>query len=515
MQLGLGRLVDREGLDWWELTAIMFHDYLERLVLLRKLASSFPSNAEAWITRDGFEARALRMILGDRLRVMDVGARRARKGLRHYLERLHRLPVAQVMQTLGDKYDGGYRVRRHFHRREPRRSRPAVLVPSSYVNMSLTGSAYASVLPETDFLLVSTRASGRLRQSPSNVKQAWLASYASESRKNEYEEIHAQWMRLKPEISAIPELGALIELGFTDNFRNWFASSLAIRNAWLEILDAEPITAVLCCDDSNPHTHIPLLLASRRGLPTIACHHGALDGRHLLKTNHADVILAKGRMEVDYLVRTCGVEATQVEIGAPAAPMHADISASERDRIVFFSEPYEATSGRAEEIYRDTLPGLAELAQKNGKRLTLKLHPSENLRDRQRLVEKILNSNQRGGIEWLTGKLESALMRQTWFGTTVQSSVVTECVLYGVPCFICEWMDLWPYGYIAQFRKFGVGIGLGSPSEIATIPDRLTSQKPRREVADDCWHAIAPARFKELLAGQNATDTQVLQVRQS
>src|SRR4051812_15067392 len=201
MQLGLGRLVDREGLDWWELTAIMFHDYLERLVLLRKLATSFPSNAEAWITRDGIEARALRMILGDRLRVMDAGARRARKGLRHYVGRLHRLPAAQVLQTLGDKYDGGYRVRRYFHRRGKKHSRPAVLVPSSYVNMSLTGSAYASVLPETDFLLVSTRASGRLRQSPANVTQAWLASYASESRKNEYEDIYAQWMRLKPEIA--------------------------------------------------------------------------------------------------------------------------------------------------------------------------------------------------------------------------------------------------------------------------------------------------------------------------
>src|SRR5437764_60641 len=76
MQLGLGRLVDREGLDWWELTVIMFHDYLERLVLLRKLATSFPPSAVAWITGDGFEARALRMILGDRLRVMNAGVRR-------------------------------------------------------------------------------------------------------------------------------------------------------------------------------------------------------------------------------------------------------------------------------------------------------------------------------------------------------------------------------------------------------------------------------------------------------
>src|SRR2546423_8884727 len=35
LRIGLGRLVDREGLDWWELTAILVHQQLEALVLLR------------------------------------------------------------------------------------------------------------------------------------------------------------------------------------------------------------------------------------------------------------------------------------------------------------------------------------------------------------------------------------------------------------------------------------------------------------------------------------------------
>jgi hypothetical protein len=514
MRLGIGRLVDHEGLDWWELSAIMFHDKLEKLVLLHHLAGSIETSAEVWITRDGFEADALRMRLGDRLRVMNSQGREVSKGLRYYLGRLQRIPSKQVLQTLGDKYDAGYRVRRHFHARPRARSKPTVLVPSSYINMSLTGCAYAEVVPDRDFLLVSTRYSGRLPSTPPNVSQEWLASYTRGFATAELEDILDRWHQFKLELASVPELAAVIDLGLTDNFRSWFADGLAIRNSWLELLNSQPIQAVLCCDDTNPYTHIPLLLARLRGLPAIACHHGALDGRHLIKRNSADVILAKGRMEEDYLVGTCGVDAGEVEIGAPFAPAQTARSREpEPDRIVFFSEPYEVTGGRATEIYRDTLPALADLAKSKGKRLVLKLHPAENLADRRDLVEKILDANQIAFLDWFPGRLTPEFFQRTWFGMTVQSSVVTECLLYGVPCFLCEWMDLWPYGYIAQFRKFGVGIGLRSPAEIPGIPEILATEKPRPEVAERCWQAIAPARFDELLSGRKAVIPEPVRMR--
>src|SRR5437868_13823095 len=59
LQFGMGRLVDEEGLDWWELTSILFHQQMESLVLLRMLVDSLPSDAEVQVTRDGFEAQAL------------------------------------------------------------------------------------------------------------------------------------------------------------------------------------------------------------------------------------------------------------------------------------------------------------------------------------------------------------------------------------------------------------------------------------------------------------------------
>jgi hypothetical protein len=210
-------------------------------------------------------------------------------------------------------------------------------------------------------------------------------------------------------------------------------------------------------------------------------------------------------MEEDYLVSTCGVDSSVVEIGAPIAPQYpGDSRAQEGDCIVFFSEPYEMTAGRTEEIYRDVIPGLADVAQRTGKTLIVKLHPSENLRDREGLAETVLTREQRGAIQWITGRFDPTLLLRTWFGVTVQSSVVVECAVQGVPCFLCEWLDLWPYGYIAQYKKFGVAMGLRSPSDITKIPRMLAEYRPNRKVAEDCWQAITPERFEEILAGQRA-----------
>lgn len=502
LQVGLGRLVDREGLDWWELTAILVHQPLESLVLLKKFADDLAPRAEVFVTRDGFEARALRLLLGARLHVISSAAGSG-KGFRHYLDRLLRLPNAQILEILGDKYDTGYRVRRRFHGRPRRQAKPVVLLPSAYVNVSRLGIGYARLLPESHFLLVSTRRSGRLRHLPGNVAQAWLAAYAGETDERERRDILDRWASAKKEIVAAPELAMLARLGFMGDFPRRFGDGLAIRNAWRRVLEREPVEAVLCGDDTNPYTHIPVLLAHKRGLPTIACHHGALDGRYLFKTRHADVILAKGRMELDYLVGTCGLNPAVVEIGAPAGPMYVGEAASQKNElIVFFSEPYEMSAGRTEEIYRDLLPGLAAVAEQDGKKLAVKLHPSENVRDRQKLAEKVLTREKLGAIEWITGRLTEELLQRAWFGVTALSSSAIDCAVRGVPCFFCEWLDLWPYGYVGQYRKFGVGIGLSAPEEIARIPEMLAAWRPDRKVEEDCRQVMAPQRFKELLQGR-------------
>jgi hypothetical protein len=362
---------------------------------------------------------------------------------------------------------------------------------------------YARLLPENDFLLVCTRRSGRLHELPGNVEQVWLAAYAGETDERERRDMLDRWAKIRKEIVVAPELAMLAQLGFMDDFPRRFGDGLAIRNAWRRVLEREPVEAVLCGDDTNPYTHIPLLLARKRGLPTIACHHGGLDGRYLFKTSHADVILAKGRMERDYLVGTCGLSPSAVEIGAPARQMDmGEAPAQKRECIVFFSEPHEMAAGRTEEIYRDVLPGLAALASRSGKKLVVKLHPSENLRDREKLTEKVLVPKKMGAIEWITGRLQAELLQRAWFGVTAQSSAAMDCLVHGVPCFLCEWLDLWPYGYVAQYRKFGVGIGLSAPEEIARIPEMLAGWRRDPKIEKDCWQVMTPLRFKELLQGR-------------
>ena len=80
----------------------------------------------------------------------------------------------------------------------------------------------------------------------------------------------------------------------------------------------------LCADDSNPYTRIPLILASNRGIPTLVCHHGALDSKMAVKVAHADTYLAKGEMERDFLLRSCGVSARQSDAGRPGTAVRPD-----------------------------------------------------------------------------------------------------------------------------------------------------------------------------------------------
>src|SRR5262249_52364119 len=159
-------------------------------------------------------------------------------------------------------------------------------------------------------------------------------------------------------------------------------------DAWRRVFEVEPVRAVICGDDTNQSTRIPLLLARNRGIPSFICHHGALDGRHMIRPQPAAPILAKGKMEEDYLVRVCGVAPGYVDVGAPShspAPSSSGSSkAEEPPAIVFFSEGYEVTGGRPKEIYQELLPPLADLALRCSRRLLLKLHPAESRWQRER-----------------------------------------------------------------------------------------------------------------------------------
>jgi len=504
LALGMDLLTDGCGLDWWELTSIMVHEQLETVFLLLLFVETLDPHDEVHVSRPCFHAEVLRRARGVLVETFsDLGSRQVRRA-RHYLGVLKKFPMRQLVEIFWDKTDPGYQIRGSFCRRRKTSSDPVVLLPSAYVNVSSTELAYAGSVPDSRFLLVVTRRSGWIQSLPKNVSMAWLHSYASvraASRKVEWVDLTKRWQLLRNQLQAIPEFRILTELGCLDDLPRRFAQGLEIRDAWRNVLNTELVKAVICADDSNPYTHIPLLLAKARGLPTIACHHGALDGRYMFKRRHADVLLAKGRMEEDYLVRLCGLPPETVEIGAPIRLTNQQ-QESERDAkpfIVFFSEGYEIAGGRGRGFYQDVLPFLAELALAEGRQLIIKLHPTESFSERNQFVEEVLSREQREVTRVVGGPLQPELLHEAWFGVTVLSTVAVECALCGIPCFLCSWLEASPYGYIDQFTRFGVGIRLRHAGEIGQIPALIKTYIPSDEVRGNCWTPIETARLQTLL----------------
>ena len=83
-------------------------------------------------------------------------------------------------------------------------------------------------------------------------------------------------------------------------------------------MSAEPVSGVLCGDDLNYHTRLPLILAEELWSQGRLLFHGALDGGLLFKKSYADLSLVKGEMERDYMLQVSDVAPARIEIAAPA-----------------------------------------------------------------------------------------------------------------------------------------------------------------------------------------------------
>ncbi len=501
--LGCGRLIDKDGLDWWEIMSILLTGEVETLILLQRLAQTVGSGDEVHVSRPGLHASLLQCLPGARVKIFPLRPAAQRRGLAHYIRLSRKLSAPQMIDVFWDKYDSGYQFRGRLAGKRQPSARPVVLLPTAYVNVSRTGVAYANTFPEEDFLLVTTRRSGWIADRPRNVAAAWLSSYASvRDRSVENADIESRWRSVLRELGGVAEFDILNRLGCLDVFPRRFRHGIEVRDAWRNVLDSEPVRGVLCADDSNPYTRIPLLLAQARGMPNVACHHGALDGRYVFKRSYGDVIWAKGKMEEDYLVRRCGVPRERIEVAAPALPSSWGTSHPSRDScpyLLFISEVFVEGGGRPEEFYRDVLPPLADLARAAGRKLIVKLHPAESEHERAGIVDRILSAEQKKVTQIVSGALTEELLSQAWFGITILSTVAVECAIRGIPCFLCKWLEAWPFGYVEQFIRFGVGIGLNGPSEIGEIPGYLRQHQMSADVRENCWRPAASGRLRELL----------------
>jgi hypothetical protein len=502
---GIDRLIDSEGIDWWGLLAPSSYQQVYEFLLMQKLASEIPATAEVCVTRPYYLADALSKIL--KTKVDPFVARSERSAsirLSSFTKKLRNLTSAQIIQIAFDKWDGDYGVRRYFSRyRQSLGSGERILLPSAYRNVSRVLTRYANLLPDQKFLMVTTRADGQVESLPTHVGAMPLAAYAPRPRnkttEREIVSITRQWQIMKKRLYEAhpnhPRTRGLFE-GFDQTLRN----CLRMRDAWRGVFEREEIGAVLCADENNPYTRVPVLLAQRRGLHTVYCSHGALDVNVLLRGMCSDTYLAKGEMESDYLANECEVPRERIFVGAPQG-WYFTAEAEGGTHIVFFSEPYELYHGRPEALYSELLPRLCAIARERGRKVMVKLHPFESLTARSQLVGRVLTSYERDLVEVTDVPLSDELLRKIWFSVTVESSVAVECALADVPCFLCGWFDIDLYSYAKEYEKFGAASILDDPADISRIPALLESQRPGAKVRNRLNRQITPEEFEAVLRG--------------
>ncbi|MGB8013852.1 MAG: hypothetical protein WCF68_19725 [Terriglobales bacterium] len=507
---GMGCVVDRFGIDWWDAISLLLQPELQEVRLALRLAEKLRGCRKLVASRLSATAEALRLQLGVPLQVLNGGLRQRLVG--SVLRRSRAaadLGFVQLRQVVYDKCDPHYFWRRKLAGppasskwKSKRESEPVILLPSAYSNVTKTAFRYARILPERKFLLVLARESGAVSPVPANVEVERLASFAAKGCDNdELQELEVCWKQMEESLQENPVFRLAAQIGILKKATGWLRWGVAIRDAWLRVFEAWPVTVCLSADDSNPYTRIPLLLAERRGIPAVACHHGALDCRMAFKNSRFSNYLAKGEMERDYLEHACGVDAARIRVGAAPSSWRKNASAWNQSApwITFFTEPYESDLWRVEAIHREVLPRLCAAARGAGKTLVLKLHPFESARQRRRLLKRILSEDDRKLASVTDEALSGEILEKTWCAVTVESTVAFECASAGIPAFLCGWLRHAYAGYVPQYVRFGVGRMLESPDDLPRIADLLSTAMPGADTARRLVQTISPEALTEVL----------------
>jgi len=148
-------------------------------------------------------------------------------------------------------------------------------------------------------------------------------------------------------------------------------------------------------------------------------------------------------------------------------------------------------------VFAELIPPLISLAAEHGCHLMIKLHPFETLRERKKMVRRVIQPSQRDLLRFMAGPISKELMQGALFCMTVSSTAAVDSAMEGVPSFLCTWLDRSGYGYSDQFIKFGVAEPLGCVEDLQHIPALL--KRPRTAKLSDLWQSAEPKVLRELL----------------
>lgn len=506
---GRGKILDRMGLDWWEFMATQSYENLHVLYLCQRVRSTLlPIGVELAASHPHPLVRIAEQVFNQPVRYLNALNPGAIARVVRGLQSARNLRAAQVAEIGFDKWDPRYALRRHWSAKKRATLKDsAVLLPSAYSNVTRAVNAYAAQLPQRKFLLVTTRRSAEAKDLPSNVVMAPLAAYAVPDRieHEEMAELKQAWGTFVASMQEQQEFRCALNSGLWDYFPAHLEQGLHLREAWRHLLDSEPISGVLCGDDLNFHTRLPLALAAGSNRSAVYCSHGALDGGFLFKKPFAHRYLVKGEMESDYLRRIAHIQPENILKAGPGRRVHITGDRLPAEAIVFFSQPFEVLNGRTDCIYREILPPLCNAAARTGRKVILKLHPFESKRGRRELVNSFLPENLRDILEIVDGTPPEAVMARAWCGITVDSSVAVECALRNIPFFLCGWLDFTGMGYLQQYARFGVARVLSSPEQISRIPEMTNEYRSNPSVAERLWQEADPTELDEMIFGPRPT----------
>jgi hypothetical protein len=502
---GHGKLLDRIGLDWWEILAPCAYQEQQAIYLVTQLGRELGAGPiELVATRAHPHARLLSLATGWPVRNVVATPSSWSRLVPRVVAAAQDLRPSQMLEIAFDKWDPSYHFRSRVTKfRRARLKEPVVLLPSAYSNVTRVQLAYAAQLRNRRFLLATTRRSGESRALPANVDAVSLSAYAGSSiaTKSETAELITAWNRLKRELGQVEDLHEGFQACLWDYFPPQLETGLRLRDAWRSLLSSEPVTGVLCGDDLNYHTRLPLILAQSMGHRAVYCSHGALDGGVLFKKSYADLHLVKGEMERDYVLKVSDIEPERVQIAAPEQQHEVGhLRGPQSGEIVLFSQPYEVSGGRAGEIYREILSPLIKVARQLNRRIVVKLHPFESARGRGRLLRSLLSADELDRVK-VSAAPASEILVHTFLAIGLDSSVAVECTQRGIPYFMCGWLDFNGFGYMRQFARFGAGSVLEKPQDILSIPQRIAAFERDGAKIRPLWQAAANAVLDQILFG--------------
>ena len=143
---GNGFVVDKYGIDWWDVVLPILLPYMERCFMLMGLAKELDSSAKLFCSRPDAHARALQKFLGIDCHLLEGGSSAFTRKLRHYKEALSFLDFGQLSQIVQDKFDPEHSIRRRLASKKPSTGKQVFLLPTAYINVSRMAVSYAALV---------------------------------------------------------------------------------------------------------------------------------------------------------------------------------------------------------------------------------------------------------------------------------------------------------------------------------------------------------------------------------